>query len=74
MKAIPNSKRPATIIKCENAMPIIGSGVVKNLELPNELKILAMPVIKRTNPKLKTNHFENTSCLVFNLFIFKPLK
>jgi hypothetical protein len=57
MNAIPNSNKPVASIKCEKAIPITGSGVAKNFELPNELQILATPVMKRITPKLKTSRF-----------------
>lgn len=41
------SATPTASIKKPNLMPMMGSTIAKNLELPNPLQILATPVIVR---------------------------
>jgi len=53
--AITISTTPTASIKVPNLMPKMGSITAKNLEIPNALQTLAIPVMARIAPELRMN-------------------
>ena len=57
--AITISATPTTSINFPNVMPKMGSSTARNLEVPNPLETLAIPVMARTAPTLRTKNLKN---------------